>query len=325
MISSIIVVMAITAANAQKSEIPGHGFVGIDHVGMNVPNIDSAVAFFSDVMSFVPVTTIGPLTLDDAWRKKYNMHPGAEVEKIVSMRAGNGANLELFQYKSPEANQKQPYNDDAGLNHFAVYTSDIYGSVKYLKSKGINVLNDAIVNSQGQTAGETWVYFVTPWGAKIELITYPEGKGYEKDQPAVKLWSPKDQSAKIQSAEKIEPAAAEIDKLIEGHLLIWNEKEGDARLRDLPSVYSPEVDMLAPGFSFHGFEQMSGFIETLHKQHPGYIFRHKKAIQNHHNIARMFWQFGTPSNPDAISGMDLFVIENGRVQTLYVFLDNPKK
>lgn len=42
----------------------------------------------------------------------------------------------------------------------------------------------------GPAAGSRWVYFRTPWGLQMELVSYPCGKGYERDA-AVKLWSPR--------------------------------------------------------------------------------------------------------------------------------------
>lgn len=43
----------------------------------------------------------------------------------------------------------------------------------------------------GPSAGETWCYFRTPWGLYMELVTYPKGKGYEKDFGGRKLWDPR--------------------------------------------------------------------------------------------------------------------------------------
>jgi glyoxylase I family protein len=33
------------------------------------------------------------------------------------------------------------------------------------------------------------VYFLSPWGMQFELVSFPNGKAYEKDSP-VKLWHP---------------------------------------------------------------------------------------------------------------------------------------
>ena len=44
---------------------------------------------------------------------------------------------------------------------------------------------------QGPAAGQSILYFMTPWGLQLELISYPKGMAYEKDGGTI-LWSPKD-------------------------------------------------------------------------------------------------------------------------------------
>jgi len=33
--------------------------------------------------------------------------------------------------------------------------------------------------SEGASAGLTWVYFLSPWGMQLELVSYPNGKAYQ--------------------------------------------------------------------------------------------------------------------------------------------------
>ncbi|MBB6107773.1 Catechol 2,3-dioxygenase [Mucilaginibacter lappiensis] len=320
--TGLLLSLFLFLATGKNVQAQSHGLVGVDHVGMNVPDMDSAVKFFTDVMGCVPVTTIGHLPMDAAWKKKYKIHPHSELERIVSLRAGNGSNIELFQYQSTEANKEQPYNDDMGLNHIAFYTTDMPETVAFLKTKGINVLNDPIKNMAGPTAGETWVYFLTPWGAKIELISYPDGKAYEKTSPAVKLWSPKDAEAPLKITEM---PAAQINAIVEKHLEIWNAKESQQRTDAIKEVYNDQLVFVSPGFESVGNDKLNKFIDDLHANNAGYVFTHQRPIESHHNLARLFWSFGPPSHPDAITGMDLFIIENDRVQSLYVFLNAPGK
>ena len=42
----------------------------------------------------------------------------------------------------------------------------------------------------GPSAGETWMYFLAPWGMQLELVSYPKGKAYEKTSKT-RLWSAK--------------------------------------------------------------------------------------------------------------------------------------
>ena len=42
----------------------------------------------------------------------------------------------------------------------------------------------------GPTQGLTWVYFLSPWGMQLELVSYPAGLAVENTAPG-SLWSPK--------------------------------------------------------------------------------------------------------------------------------------
>ena len=42
----------------------------------------------------------------------------------------------------------------------------------------------------GPEGGLRSCYFLTPWDMQMELITYPNGKAYEKDTEA-RLWDPR--------------------------------------------------------------------------------------------------------------------------------------
>ena len=50
-------------------------------------------------------------------------------------------------------------------------------------------MGEPTVRTAGPSAGQTWVYFLTPWGMQCELLSYPGGKGYEKETDR-RLWHP---------------------------------------------------------------------------------------------------------------------------------------
>jgi hypothetical protein len=41
----------------------------------------------------------------------------------------------------------------------------------------------------GPTEGLTWVYFLSPWGMQLELVSYPAGMAIANQRPGA-LWSP---------------------------------------------------------------------------------------------------------------------------------------
>lgn len=206
--------------------------------------------------------------------------------------------------------------------HVFLFTKDIEAAVQYLKSKGIKVLGDPFLTPSGDTAGESWVYFETPWGSKMELVSYPDGKGYEKSNPKIVLWSPKN------DATKTPPDALSMDieknkELVQHHFEIWNETDQAKRIAAMGNIYASDIEMTDRHFIANGNEEVDQLIAGLQQKNPVFKFT-VKSVETHHNIIRVYWQNGPKSKPDTVTGMDMFVIENGKVQKLYVFVDESK-
>ncbi|TDW46649.1 catechol 2,3-dioxygenase-like lactoylglutathione lyase family enzyme [Flavobacterium sp. 270] len=301
------------------------GIIGIDHVGINVPDLNQGITFFSDVLGFKPVTQLGPIPLDASWKEANHINPATGAVTIKMINAGTGASIEVFSYADNKGSKVHPNSDDIGASHIAFYTSDINESVKYLKSKGVKILGEPYLTPSGDTAGESWVYFETPWGSKMELVSYQNGKGYEKNNPSAILWSPKDTGKN--GADKPNSnmlSESEIKSLVELHLAIWNEKDLNKRDDLMKKVYAENIQMVDSHFIANGYKEINGFVDGLQKKSLKSRFSPVKAVDVNHNIARLYWQNGPAEKPDAVTGMDLFVFENGKAVKLYVFVDSKK-
>lgn len=109
--------------------------------------------------------------------------------------------------------------------------------------------------------------------------------------------------------------------ITENHLALWNERDATKRPEIIGKIYSADIEMIDRHFTAAGHKQVEGFVIGLQTKSPESRFSPTRPIEYHHNIIRMFWQSGPPSKPNAATGMDLFVIENGKVEKLYVFVD----
>ena len=165
------------------------GLRGADHIGLTVPDLEAATRFFVDVIGCVQFYDIGPIRSDDAWMATHlNVHPRA-VARLRLLRCAHGANIELFEYQAPDQTREMPKNSDLGGHHIALYVDDFDLAVGYLKSQGVQILGAPTVRREGPSAGQTWVYFLAPWGLQMELVSYPNGKAYER-QTDMRLWNP---------------------------------------------------------------------------------------------------------------------------------------
>ena len=57
-----------------------------------------------------------------------------------------------------------------------------------MRSKNVRTMQGPLPVKEGPAAGQSILYFLTPWGQQMELISYPKGMAYEKDAKTV-LWS----------------------------------------------------------------------------------------------------------------------------------------
>jgi len=166
------------------------GLRGTDHIGFTVPDLDEAIDFFVNVIGCEAFYDLGPFRADDDWmERQLNVHPRTVMRRLKFLRCRHGSNFEIFEYEAPDQNATQPKNSDVGGHHLAFYVDDMDAAIAYLRDKGVRILGEPVVRTEGPSAGQTWVYFLTPWGMQLELVSFPDGKGYEKDTDR-RLWHP---------------------------------------------------------------------------------------------------------------------------------------
>jgi len=109
------------------------------------------------------------------------VHPRATVPENRFFRCGGQAVFEVFQYTAPDQRTVVPKNSDVGGHHIALYVDDLDSAVDYLRSQGVTILGDPTA-SKGPHEGQRWVYFMAPWGLQLELVSYPNGKAFDRKQ-----------------------------------------------------------------------------------------------------------------------------------------------
>jgi catechol 2,3-dioxygenase-like lactoylglutathione lyase family enzyme len=166
---------------------------GIDHIGVTVPDIDAATAFF--------VRALGAEVLYDTLRAEDGPRGGAALEHRLGVPEGSeqqairmlglpcGPGLELFEFDGPR--QRAPALPcDLGWQHLAVYVDDMDRAFTCIEEAGGSVLS-APGPLPGPEAGprNRMSYARTPWGSTLELITYPDPQPYE-EHTARRRWRP---------------------------------------------------------------------------------------------------------------------------------------
>jgi catechol 2,3-dioxygenase-like lactoylglutathione lyase family enzyme len=168
------------------------GFRGTDHVGITVPNLDEAIDFFCKVIG-CELVYCAPSFGDDEgtfMKDQLNVHPRARIRRMAFLRCGNNSNYEVFEYEAPDQASAVPRNSDIGGHHIAFYVENMTKAIEHLEDHNVRILGKPVVEEEGVDLGVTWLYFLSPWGLQMELMHYPEGKGYETATTA-RLWDPR--------------------------------------------------------------------------------------------------------------------------------------
>ena len=133
----------------------------LDHLGYVVPDLEQAVAFFTQVLGFDLVALDDPVAFpDDRLARWYHVHPRAEA-RFAFVRYGH-ATIELTEWHTPDQNTAVPSNSDLGGRHFAISVDDVDAAMAYLKAQpGVTVFDKSVWN---------FVYFTTPWGMTLQVV-----------------------------------------------------------------------------------------------------------------------------------------------------------
>jgi len=180
--------LALSTLSAAADTLPG--MRGVNHIGLTVPDKAEAVSFFTEVLGCAKATGFGPFRDDDGtfMQDLLNVHPRSVINEITLIRCGHGSNIELFDYDAPDQTTAFPKNSDIGGYHMAIYVDDINAAAEYLQSKGVETLLGPLPVNEGPAAGQSILYFFTPWGLQMEAISFPNGMAYEEGAETV-LWS----------------------------------------------------------------------------------------------------------------------------------------
>lgn len=164
---------------------------GIDHIGITVPDIVQATEFFEQAFDAIYMYDIMDGPIGGEWIELgLGVPTGTTIQSIRVLRLGDGANIELFDYRTTDQ-QKPALPSDMGYQHVALYVDDIVAAADKLEKAGATLLGDGPSDLPGNEAGEgcQFLYARTPWGSTVELVTYPSRQAYHA-VTSLRKWTP---------------------------------------------------------------------------------------------------------------------------------------
>ena len=151
--------------NGTDSVVTGvPGLLGIDHIGITVPDIEVAASWLEQNLGFINPLTFGPFSdpVGTFMTDLVDVNPRAVVQQIRMLRGGNGPGVELFQYTSPDQDQTFRRNSDWGAHHIAFYVRHIDKGVQYLQRETGPKLFGPVTLTAGPAGGSRSTTSQTP-------------------------------------------------------------------------------------------------------------------------------------------------------------------
>jgi catechol 2,3-dioxygenase-like lactoylglutathione lyase family enzyme len=173
------------------------GLSHVDHIALTVPDLDTAVAFYTDVIGGTELYRIGPFDAAELpkeedgrdWTEAYINVAGARLN-IAMVQIGSNLMLELFDYEKPtDRRTSPPRNCDHGGHHIALKVADLDAARAYLAERGCEVMTGPMVLDDGPVNFTRCNYFLDPFGNQLELVEY-ETQAFHASAP-VKIYNPR--------------------------------------------------------------------------------------------------------------------------------------
>ena len=105
---------------------------------------------------------------------------------------------------------------------------------------------------------------------------------------------------------------------------VFGERDPGRRSRAIAELYAEDCAFYeADGESIGQAAVCDGVGRVLDESPPGFAFRVVGPAEVIHDLGRLRWESGAAGAPPVLSGMDVAVFANGKVRTLYTFVETP--
>jgi hypothetical protein len=115
----------------------------------------------------------------------------------------------------------------------------------------------------------------------------------------------------------------EIATVVESYIAAWNEADPGGRARLIAETFSEDATYLDPLMSGEGADGIDAMIAGAQAAYPGHRFELKSGPDAHNDRVRFSWTLSGPDGPVA-GGTDFAVVaDDGRLEAVTGFLDQP--
>jgi hypothetical protein len=115
-----------------------------------------------------------------------------------------------------------------------------------------------------------------------------------------------------------------------GHLMernvseVFGEQDSDRRARAIADLYVDDCAFYDAEGESIGQAALSDRVgRILDESPPGFSFGLLGPPEVIHDLGRLRWQTGPAGAPPVLNGMDVAIFAEGRIRTLYTFVETP--
>ncbi|WP_036479413.1 nuclear transport factor 2 family protein [Myxosarcina sp. GI1] len=103
---------------------------------------------------------------------------------------------------------------------------------------------------------------------------------------------------------------------------VFSEREPAFRIRAIEKLYVADPTLYEPIEIVRGRQAISDTVgRLLASLPPDFAFTVAGPVVGHHNMCCVQWRGGPQSGSATISGSDVVQIEDGKIESIYVFID----
>lgn len=116
------------------------------------------------------------------------------------------------------------------------------------------------------------------------------------------------------------------DRLLQANLIrVFSERDAQRRSVAIRELYADDAVLYEPHAVVRGHAAISQTVgELLASLPPDFAFSASGPALGHHGAGRLLWRGGPAGGGTAVTGTDVALVEDGKIASLFVFIDRAK-
>jgi hypothetical protein len=107
--------------------------------------------------------------------------------------------------------------------------------------------------------------------------------------------------------------------LVDAHLAAYGNPDKAERDSAIAAIWAADGALVDPPLTGEGHAGISDLAAAVQSQFAGHTFRRVSDVDAHHDVLRYAWELVGPDGTVAVSGLDVAVVADGRLQRVAGF------